>query len=282
MAFPVRGQFQPRYIQPAELAVFGLPTVAEQPNILSLVDSASTYIDEYCGRTDGTGQGSLAYTTYAERLLLQARNRNVLRLSFKPLAAVSADVVNTLQASANAPITDDSQPLLQVNTTYTGVQANSVIMTTGSTLSPIIGASGRYGYARRGEFAIYPDLNYGMNLLQVAAFFGGPPGFTPIDPSGIDCDLVSGTGEIWVPAGLYLSQYTEIVVVYNSGFDPRSVPRAIKQACAGLIRNLLARAGGVSGVKAIMSGKVNAQFTDDLVDTYIERMLMAYKTVLAY
>jgi hypothetical protein len=234
------------------------------------VDGASTLIDEYCGRTDGNGLGSLVYTTYVERLLLQARGRNIVRVSFKPMAVVTPQVVNTLQASGNV---DD-------NNFWTGVRANTIVRPD-TTLSPILGCSGRYGYPRRGEMAVYPDLNYGMNLLQVASFFGGPPGFTPIDVTAVDFDVQ--TGEIWMPAGIYMSQYTEVVLIYNSGYDPTRMPKAIKHACAALVRNMLARGGGTTGLKSIMGqGMVNVTFTDDLIDPTVQRWLQAYQNVIAY
>lgn len=291
--YPLRGIFQPRFILPNELSLFALPDANRQPAILSLVDAASELIDVYCGRVDGTGQGSLVYTTYIERLLLQARNRNILRVSFKPMVALSQNYINLVTASANnVPLNKQGQPLeytlLTTNYYWNGAQAANTPLNTmgaspvpGSTLSPILGCSGRYGYARRSEFAIYPDLNYGMNLLQVASFFGGPPNFTAIPVASIDFDVASG--EIWVPAGIYLSQYTEIVIIYTSGYDPLNMPRAIKHACAALVRNYLSRGGGVTGLRSIQTGgAVNVSFSQDLIDTTIERMLDPYKNVIAY
>lgn len=283
LTYPARGIFTPRFILPNELPLYSLPDVNRQSGILSLVDGASSLIDQHCGRTDGTGQGSLVWTTYMERLLLQARNRNILRVTFKPMVAITPTVVNNLMASGNSLNQNPKSPLLNTNYFWTGVQANTVNVSNvpGSVLSPIIGASGRYGYARRSDFAVYPDLNYGMNLLQVASYFGGPPGFTLIDPTAIDFDVA--TGEIWVPAGLYLSQYTEIVIVYNSGYDPLNMPRAIKQATAMLIRNFLSRGGGTTGLRSInTAGTANVSFTPDLIDTTIDRMLDPYKNIIAY
>jgi hypothetical protein len=285
---PVARPFRPRYLLPSELVTYGLPDPSVQPNILALVDAASTFIDEYCGRTDGNGQGSLVYTTYQERILLQARNRNIFRLTFKPLAVITPTTQALLIASANQVQGND--PLEAVNWYYTGFQANTIVRPDGTTTS-ILGASGRYGYPRRGEAAIYPDLNYGMNLLQVAAFFGGPPQFTFIDPTAIDFD--TATAEVWVPAGLYMSQYTEVVITYNSGYSPvpipgvMQIPQAIKQACVGLIKNFLSRAGGTFGIKSIsVAGGVNYTFgdfqPDQYVDPTIERYLMNYKTIVAY
>jgi hypothetical protein len=291
LPLPVRGTFKPRFILPAELTQYGLPDANRQPAILTLVDAASSLIDVHCGRIDGTGQGSLVYTTYTERLLMQAINRNIVRLTFKPLAAVSASTVNLLSASANYfPVGQQNsqkiagaQGLQFTNYFYTGVQPSVTPITNvpGSTISPIIGCSGRYGYGRRGSQQIYPDLNYGANLLQIAAFFGGPPQWTTIDLTMADFDI--STGEIWIPAGLYIGQYTEIVTVYNSGFDPLNMPTAVKQACAALIRNFLSRGGGTTGLRSITtSGTANVSFSPDLIDPTIASWLDPFKAVMAY
>lgn len=283
IVIPVRGPFSPRYILANETRQYNLPDATQKPSILNLVDGASTLIDQWCGRTDGFGLGSLVYSTYMERIPLQARGRNVVRVSFKPMVGLDATTVNTLQASANAPINPDIDPLLNKNWYWTGAQASpySNPSIPGSVLSPIIGCSGRYGYARRSEFAIYPDLNYGMNPLMIASFFGGPPGFTPIDVTKID--VMADVGEIWVPAGIYLSQYTEIVITYSSGFHPLYIPSPIKRACAMIIGNLSSRAGGVTGLRSIMaSGSANVSFGEDLVDSTIASILDPWKTVIAF
>lgn len=260
--------FQPRYLTQAELSSFGLPDVDDQPNILSLVDAASSLIDEYCGRTDGDGNGSLVYTTYSQRMLLP-EGRNIFRTMFRPLVGLSSTLATCLAASGQ--------------NYYTGFTANTASppnydVTLG--LSPIIGISGRYGYSRRGSQQVYPDLNYGANILQIASFFGGPPQFTPIDITMADVDPI--TGEIWIPAGLYLSQYTEVFIQYNSGFDPRDMPKSIKHACAALCKNFLSRGGGTTGMKSFSVWRVSGQFTDDMIDPTVDRLLRPFSTVLAY
>ena len=263
--------------------MYGLPDQGDQANILSLVDAASSLIDQYCGRTDGNGMGSLVYTTYAERILFQAVNRNIVRVSFKPMVVVDPTTVNSLQASANAPITNPGgDPLTGTNYFWTGVQANTIV-TPSVGVTPILGASGRYGYGRRGGSFVYPDLNYGINPLMIATFFGGPPTWTPIDVTMIDWDAQTQSGEVWVPAGLYMSMYTEMIIIYNSGYHPLYMPPAIKQSCAALVRNFLARAGGTTGVKSLQAaGTVNVMFSDELIDPTIQRWLAPYQNIIAY
>lgn len=269
------GSFQPRYILPNELTTFGLPSAAQYPNIINMVDEASSMIDDSCGRVDTDGNGSLVYTTYAERLLLPV-GRNLVRLTFRPMVAVSASTLSNLAASGAANIQNGD-----LNCFYTGAQPNTLTVGTSSTISPLLSASGRYGYARRGQQAIYPDMNYGANILQVAAFFGGPPQFTPIDITM--CDFFATSGELWIPAGLYLSQYTEIFVSYNSGFDPTNMPRQVKHACASLVKNFLARGGGATSVTDLSMGYhgIHASFTPDLIDSNIDRLLQNFRTVRA-
>lgn len=257
--------FQPRYLAISEFAAYGLPDAEAQPDIVTLVERASTMIDESCGRVDTDGNGSLVYTTYTERLLLPG-GRNIFRLSFRPLIGVTVDTVNNLAASG----CNGSQP----NNYYTGVQPNTLQATAG--LSPLISASGRYGYARRSSQQVYPDLNYAANVLQIASFFGGPPQWTPIDVTMIDFD--PRTGELWVPAGLYLSQYTEVVVTYNSGFDPLHMPRTVKHVCASMVKNMLPRAAA-TGLKSFGMGKVNAQFDEMVIDQNLDTMLQPFRTV---
>jgi hypothetical protein len=291
--YPARGPFSPRFILPNELTLYGLPDANRQPNILSMVDAASVSIDTHCGRLDSEGNGSLVYSTYMERLLMQSRN-NIVRCNFKPLVSLPASVISNLSASANYIPTNPAtnQPIKAVtantgmftNYFWTGCQANTIPVTNvpGSTLSPFIGASGRYGgTVRPSGIRVWPDANYGVNPLMIAAFFGGPPNWTTIDAGMIDFD--TKTGEIWVPAGLWAAQYTEIVVVYNSGFDPLNMPRAIKQATAMLIRNFLSRGGGTTGLRSInTAGTANISFSPELIDEHIDSILQPFKNIIAY
>lgn len=261
-------QFQPRFIDEEDFGKFGLPDVTQQPDIVTLVERASTFIDEFCARSDVDGQGSLVYTTYQERLALPV-GRNIFRVTFRPLAAVDANTIALLSASGSI----EGEP----NYFYTGALPSTQYRAGTSTLMPVIAASGRYGYARRGQQQVYPDLNYAANVLQIASFFGGPPQFTPIDVTSIDFD--PRTGECWVPAGLYLSQYTEVLITYTAGFSPFALPPAIRHATASLVRNLLARGGGATGLKGFQAGRIRAEFTDDLIDVNIANSLQAYRTV---
>ncbi len=257
--------FQPRYLQESELKRFGLPTPSQQANIMQLVEQASSLIDEECGRVETDASGSLVYSTYTERLHL-SKGRNVVRVSYSPLVALSESTVNTLLAASGTV------------GTYSGVTPNTISYVDGR-LSPVISIKGRYGYGRRGDSWQSPDINSLVNIFQIAQTFGAAPRFQDVDVTNVDFDLV--TGELWVPAGSMMAAYSEVEVTYNAGFDPRAMPVAIKHACCNMVKNFLAKpATGIRSVSG--AGKVNILMKEaDVIDDVVKRYLQNYTVVLA-
>lgn len=278
---PSVSNFQPAYIFPSEYTAFGLPpspttlapgAIAPQPDIDYLVQMASTTIDEHCGRVDGDGNGSLVYTTYQERLLFQAPGRNLTLLPMKPVSAVSTATIASLMALDAA----------SGGFFYTGCLPNTQYLNFTGQLSAIIACSGRYGYVRRDQSQTYPDLNALINPQNLISLFGGPPPWIAVDLSNLDYD--PKTGEIWIPAGLQLQRYSEILITYNSGYDPRYMPRSIKQACANITKNLMLR-GGVTGIQAQSLGRAAFNVTmtpGGIIDPDTERLLRSFVAVRAY
>lgn len=239
-----------------------------------LVQFASSLVDIECGRVDGDGSGSLAYTTYTQRLLLQTRNRNLVMLSMKPLAPLSAAVIATLQASGAAATGTN------INCFDTGALANTSNGPDGN-LTPLIGASGRYGYTRQDMSIAYPDFWSFINPLNLLTLFGGPAPWVPIDITQTDYD--KKTGELWIPAGLQLQRYSEILVQYNSGYSPIAMPGAIKLVTAAIVKRALA-SDGTTGLMQLMVSQagVNASFSKQWVDPTLDAMLQPYRCVRAY
>jgi hypothetical protein len=262
------------YLLPTELNQFGIPTPDVQGDILNLVQLASTLIDTACGRIDGDGNGSLVYTTYVQRYLLSTRNRNLVQLNAKPVVSISAQTVSDLQTLA-ASATADSP-----NCYYTGVLPSVVNAFDGS-LSGIIGASGRYGYTRQDMSMAYPDLFAFINPLNLVTIFGGPAPWVAIDITQTDID--PKTGEVWIPAGLQLQRYSEIMIHYNSGYDVRQMPWAIKFVCASIVKNALAKGDATTAMLSmnITRSGAGATFGPMLLDPTLDAMLQPYKTVRA-
>lgn len=259
-------QFTPCFILESELARYGLPSSSCQANIMQLVMTASMLIDEECGRLDSDGNGSLAFTTYAHKSYLSNRNRNLIQSPVKPLTAVSQTQIN----AATGALTSITGGLAGLNPYYSGVQANTAIGFDGM-LSPIVSMSGRYGYPRQ-DFAVgYPDFFSVLNPLTLVSIFGGPAPWVPIDLGQVSID--KKTGEIWVPAGLQLQSYSELLVVYNTGFDPMNMHPTIKAATAMVVANMIQRPStGVLSINLKLSG-LNTTYSQDLIDPVIKKML---------
>lgn len=263
--------FTPQYIQETELANYDLPVPSENSSVMALVQMASIIIDEECGRYDGDGNGSLVYTTYIQRILLQTRNRNLIQLPMKPISAVTPDTVDQLTALATSG----------TNWSFTGVSGNLLNQPNGM-LSGIIGASGRYGYTRQDMSVAYPDLFALINPLNLVTMFGGPAPWVSVDVTNSDYD--PKTGEVWIPAGLQLQRYSEVYIVYNSGYDPRNMPPIIKYVCASLVKNALVRGNATTALMSMNLGRsgANATFSKTLLDDTLSAMLTPFKTVRGY
>jgi hypothetical protein len=255
---------------PQDYAAFNLPTVAVQQDIAQVVAMASLIIDESCGRIDGDGNGSLCYTTYTERILLGSNNRNLIYVSQKPIVAVSAATVAALMAAATG----------NINNTYTGVQAN-VLDNYTSRLSGIVGASGRYGYTRNDRSMAYPDLFSMLNPLNLTTIFGGPAPWVAMDSTNADYDPRSG--EVWIPAGLQLQRYSEVLISYNAGWNPLQMPAPIKHVCASIVKNLLAKGDATTALlRMSVAGAASYGIGADVIDPILDRMLLPFKTIRAY
>lgn len=270
--------FSPCYIFESELNQYGLPTPDVQCDIMNLVQMASTLLDGECGRIDGDGNGSLVYTTYTMRILLQTRNRNLIMLPLKPVVPLTQSVIDTLVASGNAASGGNSP-----NCFNTGGLLPNTFNNPAGTLSGIVGASGRYGYTRQDMSIAYPDLFAFINPLNLVTMFGGPAPWVPIDVTNTDYD--PKTGEVWIPAGLQLQRYSEVLMQFNTGFDPRNMPNMIKFVTAALVKNALSKGDGTTALVTLSMGRAGPNATFErggLIDPTLDRMIQAYRTVRAY
>lgn len=275
MADVILPPFTPRFIFEEELSYYGLPTPQRVPEIMSMIDMASSLIDEECGRFDGDGAGSLVYSTYIQRIL-KPQQRNLIYLPMKPMVAVDQSTVATLSGMAASGTT--------TNNWYTGVMPNFTYQINGVDLSAIISASGRYGYTRQDRSNAYPDLFALINPINLVTIFGGPAPWVSVDVGNIDYD--KKTGECWIPAGLQLQAYSEILILYNSGYNPLKMPPIIKSICASVVKNMMLRGNSTTSMMSMRLGGgksgASATFSQTLIDPTLDRMLTPFKTVRAY
>jgi hypothetical protein len=281
MSSPVIAPFAAAFLFPSEYTAFGLPTSSDQPDIDNLILSASSMIDEFCGRTDGDGSGSLIYTSYQERIMSQSPGRNIFYLPHRPVVAPDATQQALLMASGAAATASGAttQPY------YTGFLPSTanLLLPDGTTgLSAILGAFGRYAFPRRDTYPLSNDPYSYVNPLTIITLFGGPPPWIGVDCSNLDYD--PQTGEIWIATGMWLERYTEVVFAYNSGYNPLALPYKLKQACADLVKNMMMRGSGTSGMRSFNLGKsgISATFDPDMIDDNIKRRLQAFVTLRVY
>lgn len=135
---------------------------------------------------------------------------------------------------------------------------------------PITAASmvGRYGQSRRNRRNASP---FGSFFQSTLAALGGPATFFPIDPAAADCHLE--TGQLWLPAGPYLTSYSQVEVTYEAGL--RVIPEAAKWAVAETIA--LVRMKGLGPISQWSIGRVSLGSGETLVTDEVRRRLGRYQ-----
>lgn len=141
----------------------------------------------------------------------------------------------------------------------------------------IVSMLGRYAYGRRSDQI--GGLFQEMNLLASLQAFGGPPMWIPIViPASSWSD---STGEIWVPASLYMAYYSDVRIKYVAGYAtvPDPVIRATALVAVGLINT--PNLGG--GLKLITAGDTRLErFAATTLDNDVKRLLDPFKARTTY
>ncbi len=118
-------------------------------------------------------------------------------------------------------------------------KGRSTVLLTSTPVGRIVGGTGRYGYGRRESSATMSMDQF--NLLASLSTFGGPPAWE-LWPANAAAGIDARTGEVWVPAGIMLAYYSEVVVRYVAGYTYASLPAVIKEATALLVGAVLTSA----------------------------------------
>ncbi len=135
----------------------------------------------------------------------------------------------------------------------------------------IVSIRGRCGYRRRGAGSM-PDDN---NLLSAVSMFGGAPVWEAVNVANVDIN--QETGQIWVPSGMLMANYTEVRVSYIAGFPTTGVPDAIKLATANII-DAQAKTPLNGNIKLMKAGDTQMErFIDSVLDSSVRQMLSTYR-----
>jgi len=131
--------------------------------------------------------------------------------------------------------------------------------------SAIVSARGRYALPRRGEWP-FDDLS-----SDVASVFGLPGTWAELDPA--DIDIYAETGELTLPLNALGLGFSEVEITYTAGWA--TLPDAVKQACAQVVRN--AQATPALNVRAQNLDRMHLEyFSDTLVDQMVRSLLAPY------
>lgn len=115
----------------------------------------------------------------------------------------------------------------------------------------ILHCAGRYGYGRRDRRAMN-QIN--SDYIAALAVFGSPPRFSAINVDEID--LYGATGEVWLPTGLFLINYSEVQIRYKAGFT--QIPDRINAALAEIINTICQK--GASDRNVFSVGRVHRTY----------------------
>lgn len=140
-------------------------------------------------------------------------------------------------------------------------------------IQTVLSGAGRFGYGRRSQqmAGYYPEFN----LLATVDIFGGPPLWTAWPPASSSYNRM--TGEIWIPAGIYLAYYNEVKIWYTAGYSQTSLPWQIRQACANIV-NLIKETGLGANIRRreATSGIASSKFENNMIDANTREMLTPY------
>jgi hypothetical protein len=140
----------------------------------------------------------------------------------------------------------------------------------------ILSGFGRYAVGRRSQQ--FAGLDMTINLLGIAAAFGGPPAWAQFPADQADVNVQ--TGEVWIPPGLLLAHFSDVRLRYVAGWPKESIPGDIKLAVAGIVRAAIDSPFG-GNLKVMKAGDATLErFAATSLDADTKALLQPYKALL--
>lgn len=299
------------YLAGDDLAAYGVPDATP-----AQIQSASDVIDSYLKRPEGLVwtpdfQGNPAYMAALSPSLIFTATAG-----FGPGAAVVAHVTGPLASSdlvGEVLILDRADPskveavtiqafdraagtitLVNVATAHsTGalLEAGLVMLeeralpakrsVTRLSKNPavrLLSGMGRYAYGRRSAqvAGMFPDAS----LISTLNAIGGVPTWQPFSVDPVNGASVSpATGEVWIPAGMYLAYFSDVRIRYVAGFSAAGLPGRVKQACANVVSQLIEFPEISGNFKKIQAGgTVIERWRDTVLDSDSRALLSAFES----
>lgn len=299
------------YIADLDLPAYGVPSATA-----AQVTAASTLVDSYLKRPEGLqwkpdAAGLPCYmagltpvitlkcqqaisagtnivvpiTTTSGVMTVSGSVGDVVILDRAAAGAVEACVISSvtptgivLQSVANAhtaPFTIDFGLVISEQRTLPAKRA--VTRVSAWPIARMMSIAGSYRYGRRSQqnSGLYCD----QNLMSITQVFGGPPEWTLVEVTQADFDPTSG--EVWIPSGIYATNFSDVRMRFVAGFSQANIPPIIKQATATAITAGLATADLVGGIKMARAGaSALEKFSDSIVDADLRQQLDLFRARL--
>jgi hypothetical protein len=140
----------------------------------------------------------------------------------------------------------------------------------------ILSLQGRYGYGRRSDQIA--GRFESENLLAMVQSFGGAPPWVSINP--YDAAISPRTGEVYIPAGILLSSYSEARIRYVAGYPESQIPEPVKMATKVCVDGLIAMEDVPGSVKVYKTATTSVtRFTASSLDEDTRRMIAPFKAL---
>jgi hypothetical protein len=138
-------------------------------------------------------------------------------------------------------------------------------------IARLVSGIGRYA-AARGSTSGFTDQTYG--LLETVSRFGTGPIWSGFDVDS--ADRVDSTGEIWIPSGPLLANFSDVRLRYVAGYRFNALPEGIKRATAKIASGL-AESPSSAAISSYGFADIRmTRFSDSVLDGECRALLAPY------
>jgi hypothetical protein len=193
-------------------------------------------------------------------------------------ACVISAITNTGITLANVANTHSAGVTLEfglvINEAKSVPQRRSTIRLGNWPIVRIHSGMGSFRYGRRDDqlAGVWQDATF----LAMVQTFGGPPLW--IQWAIPSADFNGMTGEVWIPAGLYQANYSDVRIHYVCGYLKANIPPIIKQCTASIITAGINTSDMAGGVKVARAGDTAlTRFENTVLDADMKAKLNIFQ-----
>lgn len=187
------------------------------------------------------------------------------------VSAVSGQVVTFARVGLAHAIGATLEAGLVITEERTLPAKRSVTLLARPPIVRLMSGLGRYSYGRRSQQR-YGQEDFG--LISSLQQFAGTPVWQSFDVAEA---TVSPRGELFTPAGVYLSYFTDVRVRYVAGWPVDGVPAPIRQACLSVLASMATFPELSGNTKRLTAGGTTIErFADSVLDADTKNLLAPF------